>query len=251
MSTPDDPGSDSPLRALLAGIERARKLTVWTLVALALGTLAGWTWAQPLFRFLARPLTDELLRRGQDPRLGFTGLADPFILYFTISLVFGFVVASPVFMGQLWVILAPRVGRRRILAATAFIVSATLLFFAGLTFCYVLMLPLAVRYLLGIGAEFETAITVRDFLGFTLRLLLGLGLAAELPLVTLTAARFGLVTAGTLLRWFPYAIIAAFVLGAWLSPPDVLSQFLVAMPLLGLYLLGIAVAAVAARNRRT
>lgn len=250
VSEADEPDAESPLRSLLAGLERARKLTLWTLAALAAGTVLGWARAESLFRFLARPLTDELLRQGRDPRLGFTGLADPFVLYFTIALVLGIIVATPVLTAQVWLILAPRVRRRRVIAATAFVLTATGLFLGGLTFCYVVMLPLAVRYLLQLGGSFETAITVRDFLSFTLRLMLGLGLAAELPLLTLTASRFGLVTAGTLLRWFPYAVLGAFVVGAWLSPPDLLSQFLVAVPLLGLYLVGVAVAAVAGKRRR-
>lgn len=243
---PDEP--NPPLRALLAGIERARKLTFLTLAALALGTALGWVKAREVFEILARPLTDELMRRGQDPRLGFTGLADPFVLYFTVSLLCGLVVATPVLVTQLWIVIAPRVRRRSALAAVLFVLSTSSLFVSGLAFCYVVLLPVAVRYLLGVGGDFETAITVRDFLAFAVRLMVALGAAAQLPLITFVAARFGLVTARTLLRWIPYAAIGAFVLGAWLSPPDVLSQFLVALPLLGLYLLGIGVAALAARG---
>lgn len=245
----DEPGTETPLRRLLAGLERARKLTLLTLAALAVGTAAGWSIAPWAFDFLARPLTDELMARGHDPRLGFTNLTDPFILYFTISLMCGLLVALPMMLSQLWLVIAPRVRRRSALSAIAFVTLATLLFVGGATFCYRVMLPLAVTYLVGVGDDFQTAITVRDFLRFTIRLMVGLGIAAELPLLTFTAARFGLVTASTLLRWFPYATIGAFVVGAWLSPPDILSQLLVAFPMMGLYLVGVGFAALAGRGR--
>lgn len=239
--------SESPLALLIAGVERARKLTVWSLLALAIGTAVCWSWKQEIYDLLARPLTRALAARGQDERLVFTRLTDPFILYFTVSLFGGLIIASPVLLGQLFLIVAPRMRRRRALAIVAFVLTATTLFLAGMAFCYLVLIPFAVSYLLEIGADFESAITVRDFLRFTVRLMLALGVAAQLPLVSFSAARLGLVSARTLWRWFPYAVLAAFVLAAWLTPPDVLSQVLVAAPLLVLYLLGVAVAALAER----
>jgi len=238
---------DSPLASLVAGFERARKHTFWTLLVLLVGTAVCWGFRERLFAFLARPLTHELAARGQDPRLVFTGLTDPFILYFSVSLFGGLLIASPFLLAQVFVVLAPRVQRRRLLAMLGFVLSATTLFAAGIAFCYMVLLPFAVAYLLQVGDDFEQAVTVRDFLTFTLRLLVALGLAAQLPLVSYTAARVGLVTARMLLRWLPYAVLVIFIAAAWLTPPDVLSQILVAVPLVGLYLLGIAVAALAQR----
>jgi len=242
----DDP-EETPLALLIAGLERARKLTVWSLLALAIGTGISWTWSQEIYHFLALPLTRELAARGEDARLVFTSLSDPFILYFSVSLFGGLLIASPVLLGQLFVILAPRLRPRRAVAIITFVLAALLLFLAGLAFCYLVLIPFAVAYLLQVGEQFESAITVREFLRFTVRLMLALGVAAQLPLVSFSAARIGLVTARTLWRWLPYAILGAFILGAWLTPPDVLSQILVAGPLLALYLLGILVAAIGQR----
>lgn len=244
-----DPSSvdQSPIRLLIDGIERARKHTVWSLLALAIGTAVCWTWSRELYALLARPITRELAAHGQDERLIFTRLTDPFILYFTVSLFGGMIIASPVLLGQLFVVVAPRLGRHRALAALGFVLAATLLFLSGIAFCYWILVPFAVAYLLEIGSGFEAAITVREFLRFTVRLMLALGVAAQLPLLSFSAARIGLVTARTLWRWFPYAILAIFVVAALLTPPDVLSQLLVAGPLLVLYLLGVLVAALAAR----
>ncbi len=238
---------DSPLRTLLAGIERARKLTVWTVLALVAGTAVSWTYAREIYAFLALPLTRELIERGQDPRLIFTGLSDAFILYFTLSLLGGLVVAIPVLSAQLYLLVAPRIRARSALAIAAFVIAGTSLFLGGMAFCYFILLPFAIAYLLDIAVQFETAITVRDFLSFTTRLLLAMGLGAQLPLVSLVAARAGVVTARTLWKWFPYAVMTAFILAAWITPPDGMSQLLVAIPLLALYLIGIVLAAIVGR----
>lgn len=238
---------DSPLRVLLAGIERARKLTVWTVLALVAGTGVSWAYAREIYAFLALPLTRELAERGQDPRLVFTGLSDAFILYFTLSLLGGVIVATPILSAQIYLLVVPRIRARSAVALAAFAIAGTALFIGGMAFCYFILLPFAIAYLLDIAAQFETAITVRDFLRFTTRLLLAMGLGAQLPLVSLVAARAGIVTARSLWRWFPYAVLTAFVLAAWITPPDGMSQLLVAIPLLGLYLIGIALAALVGR----
>ena len=238
---------DSPLRKLLAGVDRARKLTVWSLLALAVGTSLSWNWSQEIFEVLSRPLTAALALRGQDPRLAFTGLTDPFVLYFTVSLSTGLVFAIPALTLQLYVVVAPRIRLRSAITIAAFVLSACALFLAGLGFAYFILIPFAVSYLLDVGKEFTHAITIRDFLRFTVRLLLAMGLGAQLPLIILSAARVGLINARGLLRWFPYAILVAFVIAAMLTPPDGMSQFLVAVPLLALYLVGVVVAAIAGR----
>ena len=246
-ATEPEPDDDSPLRTLLAGLDRARKLTVWSLLALAIGASLSWNWSSEIFQFLARPLTDALAVRGQDPRLTFTGLTDPFVLYFTVSLSTGLAFAIPPLALQLYVVVAPRVRLRSALAIAGFVLTACALFLAGLSFAYFILIPFAVSYLLDVGEEFAHAITVRDFLRFTVRLLLAMGLGAQLPLIILSASRVGLVNARGLLRWFPYAVLIAFVLAAMLTPPDGMSQFLVAVPLLVLYLVGVVVAAIAGR----
>lgn len=246
-ATDDAEGEASPMRALLDGVERARRLTFLTVLSLVLGTAICWNFSRDIYALLALPLTSELAARGEDPRLAFTGLADPFILYFSVSLFGGLLLAGPVLAAQVFVAVAPRLGGRRVLAALAFVLTASCLFLAGVAFAYFVLIPFAVSYLLSMGSEFESAITVRDFLSLTVRLMLALGLATELPLVVFTAARLGLVGPKALWRGLPYATVGAFIIGAWLTPPDVISQLLLALPLLALYLLSILLAALASR----
>jgi sec-independent protein translocase protein TatC len=238
---------DSPLRIFLTGVERARKLTVWTLLALIAGTTVSWAYAREIYGIIALPLTRELALRGQDSRLVFTGLSDPFILYFTLSLLGGVVIATPVLSAQIYVMVAARVRARSSIAMAAFALAGTVLFLGGMAFCYFILLPFAIAYLLDIAGQFETAITVRDFLRFSTRLLVAMGVAAQLPLVSMVAARVGLVTARTLWSWLPYAVVGSFILAAWITPPDGMSQLLVAIPLLVLYLVGIGLAAIVGR----
>ena len=240
---------EPPLRAILAGLERARKLVGLTLLALVIGTAVGWAYAGEMYRLLALPLPRELAARGQDALLTFTRLTDPFVLYFTVSLFAGLLAAMPVLAIQVYMVIAPRVRRLTAVAAVAFVVAFCGLFVAGAAFSYFVLIPFAVAYLLDVGSDFAQAVTVRDFLKFVVRLIVALGVAAQLPLVSLTAARIGLVNAAMLWRWFPYAIVLTFVMAAWLTPPDGMSQLLVAVPLLFLYLVGVGVAALAGRGR--
>jgi sec-independent protein translocase protein TatC len=241
--------ADTPLVALLERIERLRRRVGWIVGAFALGTVASWGASEHLYRLLALPLTDALIERGDDARLAFTHLTDPFVLYFTVAILGGVVIAMPVVLTQVFIAFSGGRGRRTALALLAFVIMGTLLFAAGLYFCHRILLPFAVDYLLDVGGDFEQAITIREYLKFALRLLLALGLAAELPLVSLYASRLGIVTARDLVRWLPHTVLAIFVLSAFITPPDGASQVLVAVPLIALYVVGIGVAAVAGRGR--
>lgn len=241
----DTTASDSPIVVLFDRIDRLRKRVGWTIAVFAVATVLCWGLSARLYGILATPMTDALVARGIDPRLAFTHLTDPFILYLTVAILGGVVVTSPVALAQVFIAFAGVARRRRTLALLAFVVAGTALFLSGLYFCQRILLPFAVDYLLGVGSEFEQAITVREYLRFAVRLLFALGLAAELPLVSLYAARLGLVTARDLLRWLPHTVLGVFVLSAFITPPDGASQVLVAVPLLVLYLIGIGIAALA------
>ena len=134
-------------------------------------------------------------------------------------------------------------------ATTATPIASTYFDVAGLAFGYGVLLPFVVRYLLTVAEDFQYAVTVREYLRFALRMLVAMGISAQLPLMSFVLARFGLVTAGRLLRWLPYAVLAAFVLAAVITPPDGISQVLVAVPMLVLYLFGVLVAALATPRR--
>ena len=214
-------------------------------LALLIGTAASWSFADVGFRWLAAPLTEAMADAGRDSRLVFTHLTDPFVIYFSVALLCGLLLALPVMMMLFWRMVAPLGLGSGLIKATLFVLSSTLLFFVGLAFGYWVLLPFVVRYLLTIAEDFQYAVTVREYLRFALRMLLAMGISAQLPLLSFVLARFGVVTAAQLLRWFPYSVLAAFVLAAVITPPDGISQVLVAVPMLALYLLGVLIAVVA------
>lgn len=239
---------DSPLARLLLRLDAARRGFFWLAVAIGAGTAVCWAVSGQLYALLARPLTRELGARGLDTRLAFVHLTDPFVVYFTVSLLGGLVLTSPLAAALAWKVLsAGGAGGWR---PVAFGLAGATLFVGGVAFGYGILLPFAIGYLLDVAGRFEQVITVREYLTFAARLLMALGLAAELPLLTLALARLGIVRAGTLWRGFPYAALVAFTLAALITPPDGISQVLVAVPLLLLYLAGIGVAWLAAPPER-
>ena len=226
-------------------INALRRSLLWVVAALLLGTASGWSVADQVFNFLAAPLTTALANAARDPRLTFTSLSDPFIIYFSVSMLLGLLLALPVIMYLFWRGVAPLGLGRGAAKAVVFVFASSVLFLVGLAFGYWVLLPFVVRYLLRVAEEFRYAVTIREYLRFALRMLIAMGISAQLPLMSFVLARFGLVTARRLLRWLPYAVLAAFVLAAVITPPDGISQLLVAIPMLVLYLLSIVVAALA------
>lgn len=230
-------------------INEVRRGLVWVVVALLTGTAVSWSFADQAFRWLAAPLTRAMADAGRDSRLVFTHLTDPFVIYFSVALLCGLLLTLPVLMMLFWRMVAPLGLGRGVVKAAVFVLSSTLLFFAGLAFGYWVLLPFVVTYLLTVAEDFQYAVTVREYLSFALRMLLAMGVSAQLPLLSFVLARFGLVTAAQLLRWLPYSVLGAFILAAVVTPPDGISQVLVAVPMIGLYLLGVLVAT-AARPRK-
>ncbi len=229
-------------------IDALRRSLLWVVIALLAGTAASWSVADRVFNFLARPLTVALAEAGRDPHLVFTNLTDPFVIYFSVSLLGGLLLGLPVLMTVFWRLVAPLGISRGLSKAVAFVICSTALFGVGLAFGQLVLMPFVVSYLLSVAREFNFAITIREYLRFSIRMLLAMGLSAQLPLISFVLARFGLVTARQMLRFFPYAVLVSFVLAALITPPDGISQVLVAVPMLVLYLLGSGVAALASRG---
>ena len=248
MDTATIPNSSGPIVPwdhVINRINALRRSLLWVVAALLLGTASGWSVADQVFNFLAAPLTTALANAARDPRLAFTSLSDPFIIYFSVSMLLGLLLALPVIMSLFWRVVAPLGLGRGAAKAVVFVFASSVLFLVGLAFGYWVLLPFVVRYLLRVAEEFRYAVTIREYLRFALRMLIAMGISAQLPLMSFVRARFGLVTARRLLRWLPYAVLAAFVLAAVITPPDGISQLLVAIPMLVLYLLSIVVAALA------
>lgn len=228
-------------------LEELRTRIIRALLAIAVGFGASYLVAEDLVRWLTAPLLAIDLH---EARVIGTGVTDAFFTKLKVSFIAGIFLASPVIFFQAWRFVAPGLYKREKRFALPFAVSGSFFFVAGAAFCYVVVFPVAFRFFLAEFASITLApeIRISEYLTFVSRMLLAFGLVFELPVATFFLARVGLITHRTLLGSLRYAIIGTFIVAAVLTPPDVASQMLMAVPLLALYGLSIGVAFVARRR---
>ncbi len=236
---------------LTAHLEELRWRLIKALAAITVAFPLCYVFSEQLFTFLTRPLValgnEHLLLIG-------TSVTEAFFTRLKVTIIAAIFVASPLIFYQAWRFTAPGLYAREKRTAIPFVIAATVFFFAGASFCYVFVFPVAFAFFLEEYQSIGVSPTIRisEYLSFTSRMLLAFGVTFELPVLTFFLARLGLVNHRMLLRWFRYAIVVIFVVAAALTPgPDVASQLLLAAPLLVLYLLSIGVAYVVARDRAT
>jgi sec-independent protein translocase protein TatC len=246
MASPRQP-EDLPRMSLLEHLEELRKRLLWSILALAVAFLPCWSFHEQIFRFLQAPLKKDF----PDLKLSFLGFTDPFILYFKVAALAALFVASPFVLYQIWAFVAPGLYRRERKLALPFVFFTTVFFLAGGAFGYYVAFPFAARFLLGIGEQFQAVITIEKYFGFLLTVLLGLGLMFELPIFILLLSLIGVVTPRFLLHYFRHAVVVIFIVAAIITPtPDVVNLCIMAVPAVGLYVLGIGAAFLAQRFRR-
>ena len=229
--------------------ELRTRLLISILSVLALGGFA-FVWATQLFDLLTAPLlngTDETIN------LIGTGPAEAFIVKLKVSLGAGLVLASPIVFYQIWKFIAPGLLDHERKYALPFVGFSSLFFISGIAFCYHMVLPFAFDFFV---AEFHSIgvspdIRIGEYLSFTIRILLVFGLVFELPILSFFGAILGIVSSNWLKTKGRIAIVVIFVCAAVLTPPDVVTQCLLAVPLMILYLLCIGIAMLVERKRKT
>jgi len=237
----DELGDELPRMTLLEHLDELRRRILNSVITLLIAFLICWYFSPQIFSWLERPITDVL---PPGDKLAFTDLAGPFMLYVKVALLAAVFVASPVLLTQVWLFIRPGLYRRERRLALPFIVFTTLFFVLGGYFGYRIAFPLVVRFLLGVGEDFKQVVTIQSYLSMMSKILLGLGLVFEMPMLIFFFARLGLVTARKLIKWFRWAVLAIFVVAAIITPtPDVATQTVFAVPMILLYLLGVVVAA--------
>ncbi len=231
---------DLPEMGLLEHLDELRKRLTRIFIAAFVGLMICYSFAQQIFDYLLRPLK-PLLPEGS--HLIFTSLPEGFFTYIKLSAVAGIFLTSPYIFYQLWQFVAPGLYKdeRRWLVPIAFF--SALFFCSGAVFGYVVVFPLAFEFFMGFTTEIIRPMpALKEYLSFTLKLLIAFGVAFELPLFIFFLARLGMVTSKSLRKFRKYAILLAFIASAVLTPPDVVSQTFMAGPLIILYELGIWVA---------
>jgi sec-independent protein translocase protein TatC len=221
-------------------LEELRRRLVVSLLALFGGFLACWYFAPRLFDVLAVPVR-KALPPGQN--LAYTTLAEPFVLYFRVAMLAGVILASPVILWEIWLFVAPALYRRERRWVWPFLLASVLFFLAGCAFGYFEAFPLVVGFLVGVGKPFQAVITINEYLSTATKIILGLGICFEMPILIFFLARMGVVSEKWLLAKLKYAILIIFIVAAVITPtPDVTTQCVFAVPMILLYLLGVGVA---------
>ena len=235
-----DPESELPKMTFLDHLEELRKRLMVSLIAVAGGFLICWAFAEPIFAKIQEPLV-QFLPAGD--KLAYTRLTAPFFLYMKVAFFAGLFVASPVVLLQLWLFVAPGLYKRERRLAAPFIFFGTLFFVIGGYFGYRYLLPATCQFFVERGTQFKQMITVDDYFSFASVIILATGLVFETPILIFFLARIGIVTPAFLIQKFKYAVVLSFVVSAIVTPtPDMVTQAALAIPMILLYLIGVAVA---------
>ena len=172
------------------------------------------------------------------------------MLYIKVAFLAGLFLASPVVLYQLWLFVAPALYRDERRIAVPFLVLTTLFFVAGGYFGYAVAFPMVCKFLLDVGSEFRQVITINEYFTMASKVILGLGLVFEMPVLIFFLARMGVVTHRFLLRQFRYAVLLIFIVAAIITPtPDAATQSVFAVPMILLYLLGVLIAWIFGKKR--
>ena len=195
-----------------------------------------------IFEWMSEPLL-EALQLKKESKIIFTGLAEPFFTAVKISLFAGLFMALPFILYQIWAFIAPGLYDHEKRLVLPFVFWGTVMFIAGAAFAYYVVFPVGFKMLITFGgSEFTAMPRMSEYVSFFGKLMLGFGIAFEMPVVTYFLAKLGLVTDKTLKDFARYAIVIIFILAAVLTPPDLFSQLAMAAPLLILYGVSILIA---------
>lgn len=242
-----DTAADEKTMGLLDHLNELRSRLVKAAIAAGIGFGCCWAFVDPLFAVLVNPLL-AVLPAGTHAQ--YTTLPEAFFARMYIAFIAGLFLASPIIFYQIWAFVAPGLydEEKRYIVPIAFL--SAIFFIAGGAFCYFIVFPFAFNFFISYSTP-EIVITpkISDYLSFVLKLLIAFGLIFEMPIFTLFLSRLGIITAKMMRHARKYAIVAIFILAAILTPPDVVSQLLMACPMLLLYELSIGVAAIFGRRQ--
>ncbi|OPX39554.1 MAG: twin arginine-targeting protein translocase TatC [Desulfobacteraceae bacterium 4484_190.1] len=232
---------------LMNHLEELRKRLVSCAIAIGIGFVVTYFFSDRLFQLLVEPLKAVM---PEGDHLIFTNLPEMFFTYLKVSFIAGIMVSSPVIFYQIWLFIAPGLYPREQKLLIPFVISSTFLFIGGALFGYFIVFPFGFKFFIGFSNEYVKALpSVKEYFSFSLKLLFAFGVVFELPVIIFFLTKIGLVTTAMLRQKRKYAILSAFVLSAILTPPDVITQCMMAGPLIILYEVGIITSLFARKKR--
>jgi sec-independent protein translocase protein TatC len=222
---------------LTAHLQELRKRLILSFIAVGAGFVFCYAFAESIFNILAAPLIKMMPNGGS---LVFISVAEAFFTYMKVAFVAGLILTSPFVLYQIWAFVAPGLYQKEKKYVVPFVLGGSVFFALGVLFGYFIALPVGFKFLLGYATDFIKPMpSMKEYLSFSIKFLLAFGLVFEFPVVLVLLARIGVVDAKTLARQRKYAILLIFIFAAVMTPPDLISQVLMALPLMGLYELSI------------
>jgi len=202
--------------------------------------IALFPWAQDIYALLAQPMLAALPKGGQ---MIATEVTTPFFVPIKVTMMAAFLLAMPWVFYQVWAFVAPGLYQHERRIGVPLVIASVILFLLGMSFAYFLVFPIVFGFIVGVAPEGVAVMTdIGKYLDFVMTLFMAFGITFEVPVAVVLLVKMGMVSVAKLREIRPYVIVGAFVVGAIFTPPDVISQFMLAIPLWILYELGIIVA---------
>ena len=237
-------GSNTGEMTFFQHLGELRKRVFYALGFILVFFMVSWAFVEKIYIWLAQPVL-QFLPEGQ--KLAFTSLTEPFMMYIKLAFISGLFLASPFVFHQLWLFISPALYKKEKKWVFPFVFFTTFFFLLGGAFGYYYIFPWACKFFLEIGKDFNAIITISEYFTLAFRVLLGIALVFEMPILTFLLAKIGILKARFLVKYFKYAVVLIFVIAAIITPtPDMITQSMFAIPMLVLYLLSILIAKIAA-----
>ena len=238
---------DSLQDTFISHLIELRDRLLRSLIAVVVVFLGLFHWARQIYEMLAKPLLVALPKGGQ---MIATEVTTPFLVPVKVTLMVAFLISLPYVLYQIWAFVAPGLYRHEKRLALPLVMASVALFFLGMSFAYFLVMPLVFHFIVSFAPAGVAVMTdIGKYLSFVLTLFLAFGTTFEVPIVVIVLVKMGVVSVQKLREIRPYVIVGCFVVGAIFTPPDMLSQTMLAVPLWLLYEVGVLVAAFMTRPR--
>lgn len=229
--------SDDQNQTLIEHLLELRTRIIRALIAVLVVFLAMVAFANPIYEAISEPLR-AMLPEGSS--MIATDVASPFLAPLKLSAMLSLFIAMPVVLYQLWAFIAPGLYSKEKAVAIPIFTSSVVLFYLGMAFAYFVVFPLVFGFFTTIGPDSVAVMTdINSYLTFVLKLFLAFGLAFEIPVATFVLIRAGVISRENLAAKRPFVLVGCFIFGMFLTPPDVFSQALLAIPMYALFELGL------------
>ena len=246
---PETNDDSSSKMSFLEHLDELRKRLIYIVYSLIAGCAVAYIFISKIFDFIMRPM-QQVLPPGS--YLQFTSGSEPFMLWIKIGFLAGIFISSPLILWQVWKFIAPGLYSHEKKFAIPFVLMSTIFFVTGGLFSHYIAFPWTWQFFASFATDYMKFVPkIDEAFGLYTKMILGFGAIFEMPTLVFFLARMGVVTAGMLLRYFKYAFLIIFIVAAVISPgTDMMSQVIMAVPMLGLYILSIGVAWIFGKKRK-